>query len=149
MQGNSTTRVAAVLETLLENLGGSLPESVEVLFGDQRRDQPDDALILAPADPDSPGWVVTYAPTKTRQPAEQIEIAIVARSFSGDPDMLPRVTRCSSILAGVQDYIRKNPRVEGRWDQIEMGPNALWHPVYTDKGCNCYVGFSIATIGLL
>jgi hypothetical protein len=149
MKGGSTTRVDAVLKTLVEGLPACLPGGVDIVEGDQPIQQPDDALILAPADPDTPGIVVTYAETKTRQPAEQIEIALVARSYSGDPDMSARRKRCADIVAGVQDYIRKNPRVEDRWDQIEIGPNAYWHPVYTDAGCNCYVGFSLVTIGLL
>lgn len=149
MKGGSTTRVATVLATLKEGLPGSLPQSVPILYGNKKEEQPDDAVILAPSDPDTPGIAITYGATPNRQPVEQIEIAIVIRSYSGDPDMVPRIARCDEIFAGLQDFIRENPRVDQRWDSIAIGPNALWHPVYTDRGCNCYVGLSLITQGLL
>lgn len=149
MQGGSTTRVDAVLSTLLEGLPGKVPSGVAVVEGDRPGEQANDALILAASDPDIPGIAVTYGPMPNRQPAEQIEVACVARSFAGNQEMAPRRARCAAIIAGVQNYVRESARVEDRWDQIEIGPTALWHPVWTTAGVNCYVGFSIVTVGLL
>jgi hypothetical protein len=149
MKGGSTTRVATVVATLLEGLPKVMPDGVEVRDGDLPEEQPDHALIVAPADPDTPGIAVTYGQMPNRGPAEQIEIALVARSYSGDQNMPARRDKCAAIIAGVQKYVRENARVEDRWDQIEIGPTALWQPVHTTAGSNCYVGFSLVTTGLL
>lgn len=150
MKGGTSTRVATVMATLLEGLPGKMPgDEVQVLDGDAPVAPPDHALILAPSDPDTPGIAVTYITTRNRAPAERIEIALVARSYSGDSDMPARRSKCAEILSGVQAYIRENPRLDNRWDQLELGEVALWHPVYTDSGSNCYVGFSLVATGLL
>ena len=149
MQHGTSTRPTAILTALLEALPGKMPKGVEVVEGDKPGEQPDDALIVAPSTPDIPGMVVTWGPTTNRQPAEQTEIALVARSYAGDNEMGPRRERCAAIIGAVQAYIKDTPVLEQRWDKIEMGPTALWHPVWTDKGCNCYVGFSVVATGLL
>lgn len=150
MQDKTTTRVDRVLAALLELCELAKPmESVFVLEGDQPLDQVDDALLIGPSDPDSPGFVVTYGPTPNRQPAEQIEVALVARSFAGDSDMAPRRHTCAAIVGSVQRVVWENPVREQTWDRIEMGPTALWHPVWTERGCNCFVGFSVIATSLL
>lgn len=149
MKGGSSSRVPMVLATLQEGLPKLLPGGVELRDGDEPKEQPNDALILCPSDPDTPGLVATYIETRSRQPAERIEVALVARSYAGDGTMQQRRARCAEIIAAVEKFVRENPRVEDRWDEIRFGELAAWHPVYTDRGLNCYVGFSLVTIGLL
>lgn len=149
MRGGTTTRVDKIIRVLLESLPARMPQGVVVVDGDAPISPPDDALIVGMADPDTPGIVVLYATTTNRQPVEQVEISLIARSYSGDADMNPRRARCAEIIAGVQQFIRDNARHDDAWDQLELGPSAFWHPVYTEKGSNCYVAFSLIATGAL
>ncbi len=145
------TRASVAIDKWLELLDAAGLSGVEILDGDQPLDRTDDAIMVAPADPDTPGVFCTYGrdPSLGRAEVEQIEIAIVCRSYSGDPDMAPRRARCAEMLAAIQTIIVEHQREDGVWDKCEQGPNAVWHPVYTDAGVNCFVGLSVVCTALI
>lgn len=152
MTPGTGTRVDAVLDHFTALLVGQIPSEVEVVQGDLGESAPDECVMLAPADPDTPGVVVTYttAPQLGNGVAEQIEFSIVLRSYSGGGDQMPYVReRCAFFFDALLEVIRSTPKVAGIWDRLELGPQAMWAPVYTDAGCNCYVTTSVVATGLI
>ena len=146
---NTGTRVPAVLgqlETLFTAAG------LDLDWGDApaAANKPT-AVMLAPADPDTPGVFITYGRDRSlgNKIVEQIEVAVVIRAYSGDGDLAARVAECGAMLDLVYTAVRQNQVVSQVWDQLEVGPNASWHPVYTERGTNCFVGISLIASCLL
>lgn len=151
MKRGTSTRAAAVITHLHELTKAAVPNGVEVLDGTGPGDEPDDCVVIAPADVDNPGAVVSYgkAVNLGNAPVEITEVAIVCRSFAGDTKMDKRRDRCAEMVAAIQGVVRAHPTRDGIWDKLEMGENTLWHPVHTDQGVNCYVALSVIATGLL
>lgn len=152
MKAGTSSRVSAVIDGLVELLPALMPNGCEVQEGDPPTDPPPEALAIAPADPDTPGIVVRRGHDRALAGApfvEEVEVALVGRSFTGDEDMKSRRQRCQLIVAGVEEFVRKYPNRTDAWDKVEMGPEMSWHPVFTTQGSNCFVGLSVVFTGLL
>lgn len=151
MQAGTSSRVNAVLDALHALLPPLLPNEFEVLEGEAPQSPADEAVSIAPSDPDTPGVVVRRGkdPGLGNAFVEEVEVAIVARSYTGDNDMKSRRERCQLVVAAVEELIRQHTKHEPAWDLIQMGNEMSWHPVYTEQGSNCFVGLSIVATGLL
>jgi len=149
------TRVPAILgamQTLISDRLEELGETdVQVLYGEEPVSPQPEGIMLVPADADTPGAMVTYGAAAALGNAntEQTEFALLLRSFNGDGDMRLAVNRCGELFGIVQDIVNKNPVRSDCWDRLEMGPNASWHPFFTDRGANCYVALSLVASALV
>lgn len=151
MRPGTTTRVPVVLAALVDLIDQGTAAYVPVLLGEAPVDIPDTVVMVAPAAPDYPGVTATTRrdPSLGNADVERVEVAIVLRSYSGDDDMAARVAECGRLVAAVQQLVAANPRRDGVWDRLEPGGEAAWHPVFTDQGANCFVGFSVVATALV
>lgn len=147
----TSSRTERVISDLLDLLPAAMPAGVAVLDGDEPGNHPDDTLMVAPADPNVAGAVATRGQDRGLGNAmvEATEVVLLARAYAGDNDMRARRHRCSEILAGVEKLVQDYPRREQAWDRLEFGREIIWHPVYTEAGSNCFLGFSLVATGLL
>lgn len=154
MMTGTTTRAAIAVTTLRDLLRGELDQTISLTIGEQPEDLNDEAIIIAPADPDTPGMLVRmgHDPALGNALVEEVEVAVVCRSYTGDagPEAMDgRVGRCAAMVAACQRVVAARKANPPAWDKIEFGPEIRWHPVYTTAGANVYVGFSLVMTGLI
>jgi hypothetical protein len=105
------------------------------------------AILVGPSDPDSPGMILTTGrdPSLSNRDVDQLEVGLIVRSWAaGDGGMPAQLSVCSALIDQVRAVVDENISRVGIWDRLEVGPQAFWHPVYTDRGANCWVALSLA-----
>lgn len=152
MQSGTTTRVDAVVSALLELIPPVVPAGVKVLDGAEPVDQAADAVLVAPATPDTPGLSVAYGVDSSLGNAniEEITTLVLVRSYRGAGAMSVPRGIAAQTFGGIQTMVSANQTRPGAWDKLELGGEAVWHPVYTaDRGCNVLVTLTIVATALV
>ena len=139
------SRVPGMLTKLAQLLGAEAIGDAQIYTGDVPGGAADTAVMIAAADPDTPGVFVTQGTTSGLggRLVEQAEIVVVVRDYSGDNDLPARIARCGELVGIIQKVCREHIAEPNAWDRLEFGPESAWHPVYTDAGTNCFVGLTL------
>lgn len=153
MRPQLSSRAPAAIDTFLDLLTVAVDDADHPLHGVQVIDGPvkkvtdldDDAVAVAPGDPDTPGFVSTFEAQPGAGPAayvERIEVGISAVSYSGRTDMQPRRARVGEIIAGVKAVLDAN-QTSDAWDAAAMGAEMSWYPQQLKTGASVEVAFTV------
>lgn len=155
MKPHLSTRAPAVVDGLLAIFAArtNLAE-VQILDGPVLSvdELEPDSIAVAPGTPDQPGFLSTFEPQTSLGRVtyvEQVEVTVAIASYSGETDMKPRRDRCAALLAELQAALVDNQTRDGAWDSVELGPEAVWHPVQSPQGATCAVGITIVARAII
>jgi hypothetical protein len=116
-------------------------------------DLQDDAICVAPGSPTDPGFVSSFTEQTSlgrRTYVEDITVNVAISSRVVDAqDMRARRDRVMEILTDLQTVLHENRIVDGVWDDIGLGTEAVWHQVSTSKGVVCALGVLVEARALL
>lgn len=153
MKPQQGSHAAVVIDKLLEylaaeNEAGKSLAGVQILDGPAvaDEDQEDDALWVAPGDPDSPGAFTQRTPEPAlgrRAYRTRTEVVMLLTSYSGETDMQPRRERVVAMFNAVKAIVDDHQVETGCWDQLYMGADEQMTPAQSRRGAVCAIGFTI------
>lgn len=159
MKPQQPSMVPAVVDAWL-TLIRELTAVGEVLEGVQVIDGPPvmadnlkfDVVVIGRGTPEEPGMVseirrqeglgrVSYV--------ERVETTVIVSSYNGSSNMKARRDRAAELFASVKGVVDANQTREDCWDQAFLGPEVVWHPVQTEQGASCALGFLLVTESII
>lgn len=151
MTGPSVTRIADVVDALIDLIGTAAPE-LQVADGPVIGETLAEAICVGFTESqDSPGYDTTYrkADGMGRRLVEDWSVRCFLTIASGDVEMRPLRRRAAAILGTIDGALRDQAYRPDAWDRALLSGTADWVPVITPQGGLCNVFFAVEGTSLL